>query len=261
VPCIQDIDELCDLYQLYHTPATPPGRSDIRFAVAIDCEMGTAMSGDSELIRVTMIDYFSGAILVDNIVEPDVPMRHLNTRFSGVSWADVKMARRKRTCLQGKAGARRAIWKYVGPATFVIGHSVSNDLRALRWLHALVVDSFVTEFVRVKRKEGKEAEEAKKAMTALADLNGSDAAVENLKRTQPLNTECQGIGLPKDEQKDTAQKTARIRKTPGKFCLKTLAKKHLDRDIQMNGNQGHDSLEDAIASRDLVHWTVLHPEV
>jgi RNA exonuclease 1 len=223
--------------------------------------MGTAMSGDSELIRVTMIDYFSGAILVDNIVEPDVSMRHLNTQFSGVSWADVKKARRERTCLQGKAGARRAIWKYVGPETFVIGHSVSNDLRAMRWLHALVVDSFVTEFVRVKRKEAAEAEEAKKAMVALVELNGSDEAVENLGRTQALNSECPGIKMPKIEQEDTTQKAVRTRKVPGKFSLKTLTKQHLDRDIQMNGNKGHDSLEDAIASRDLVHRTILQPEV
>jgi RNA exonuclease 1 len=218
--------------------------------------MGTAMSGDSELIRVTMIDYFSEAILVDNIVEPDVPMRHLNTRFSGVSWADVKKARREMTCLQGKAGARRAIWEYVGPETFVIGHSVSNDLRAMRWLHALVVDSFVTEFVRVKRKE---SDMAKNAMTALRDFDGSEEAAENPARMQELHSESRGIQMSQNEQEDAPQKTARARK-PGKFSLKTLAKQHLDRDIQMNGNQGHDSLEDAIASRDLIHWTILHPE-
>jgi RNA exonuclease 1 len=42
--------------------------------------MGTAASGESELIRVTMVDYFSDEILVDNLVEPGVRMLHLNTR-------------------------------------------------------------------------------------------------------------------------------------------------------------------------------------
>jgi RNA exonuclease 1 len=125
-PCSGSWEHVPRIHDLKH--------SDIRPAVAIDCEMGTALSGDSELIRVSMIDYFSGATLLDNIVEPDVPMRHLNTRFSGVSWADVNRARRQKTCLQGKAGARWAIWRYVGPTTLVIGHSVSNDLRALNWL-------------------------------------------------------------------------------------------------------------------------------
>jgi RNA exonuclease 1 len=219
--------------------------------------MGTALSGDSELIRVTMIDYFSGATLVDNIVEPDVPMQHLNTRFSGVSWADIKKARRQKTCLQGKAGARRAIWKYVGPDTLVIGHSVSNDLRALKWLHAYVVDSFVSEFVRAK-KIG--AEEARKVASAPgSNLNESNETVGDLMDSQAPNKEGQGTNRLADGLEDTTQKTARIRK-PGKFALKTLTKQRLDREIQTNGNKGHDSLEDATASRDLIHWTVLHPE-
>jgi RNA exonuclease 1 len=61
--------------------------------------MGTAASGDPELIRVTLIDYFSEEVLVDNLVDPDVRMQHLNTRYSGVSWADLKNARIKGVCL------------------------------------------------------------------------------------------------------------------------------------------------------------------
>jgi DNA polymerase III epsilon subunit-like protein len=48
-----------------------------------------------------------------------------------------------------------------------------------------------------------------------------------------------------------------IRK-PSSHSLKALAKKHLNRDIQTNGKRGHDSLEDAVAARDIVHWNVLH---
>lgn len=39
---------------------------------------------------------------------------------------------------------------------------------------------------------------------------------------------------------------------PYRMSLRTLAKKHLDRDIQTGGNRGHDSKEDAIATGDLV---------
>jgi len=39
---------------------------------------------------------------------------------------------------------------------------------------------------------------------------------------------------------------------PYRISLRTLAKKHLDRDIQTGGNRGHDSKEDAIATGDLV---------
>jgi len=39
---------------------------------------------------------------------------------------------------------------------------------------------------------------------------------------------------------------------PYRMSLRTLSKKHLDRDIQTGGNRGHDSKEDAIATGDLV---------
>jgi RNA exonuclease 1 len=161
VPRPQELEDLYDLYLCYPAPNSPPRSSDIRAAVAIDCEMGTAVSGDPELIRVTLVDYFTEEILVDNIVEPDVAMQHPNTKYSGVSWADVNKARRNGTILDGKGGARQAIWQFVGPDTFVIGHGASNDLRSLRWMHMRVVDSMVTEFVRTKAKEAREAEELK----------------------------------------------------------------------------------------------------
>jgi RNA exonuclease 1 len=197
--------------------------------------MGTAANGDSELIRLTLVDYFSEEILVDNIVLPDVPMLHLNTKYSGVTWADMRNAQRKRTGLDGKAGARQAVWKYVGPDTIVVGHGVQNDLRSLRLIHKRVVDSFVTEHARVKAKEAEE---------------------EVLR----LDMIAQGLTKPEDEELGEKSKEAaeekQKKKKGGAMSLKTLAKKYLDRDIQ-KGNKGHDSLEDAIAARDIVHYNVL----
>ena len=43
---------------------------------------------------------------------------------------------------------------------------------------------------------------------------------------------------------------------PLRFGLKALMKKHLDRDVQMGGDQGHDSKEDARAAGDLVRLKV-----
>ena len=60
--------------------------SDTRQPVAINCEMGTAASGDSELIRITLIDYFSSAILIDSLVYLDVEMSHYNTQVIRLRW-------------------------------------------------------------------------------------------------------------------------------------------------------------------------------
>lgn len=241
IPLTQPLNELTSLYQFHPTPATPPKKSSIRSAVAFDCEMGTAANGDTEVIRISLIDFFTQEILVNNLVEPDVPMKHLNTKYSGVSWADMKRAKREGSCFKGLSAARRAVWAFVGRDTILVGHGASNDLRCMKWLHPLVVDSFVTEFTRkqkidaeLKAKQMVETpsvtEGKKKVEVVAADVKEGDA----LKPKQPRG--------------------------PGNFSLKTLAKRHLNRNIQQNG-KGHDSLEDAIASRDLIHWRIWNPNV
>jgi RNA exonuclease 1 len=241
---------LAELVQQHRTPKAMGTRDNVREAVALDCEMGTAISGDSELIRVTLIDYFSGAVLVNNFVDPDVPMQHLNTRFSGVSWLDITQAKRQGRCLAGKAGARAAIWRYVGPDTIVVGYGANNDLRALRWIHELMVDSFVLEYRYKKEKKGVEDEDGNVGGDEDEDKE------EDALQTAMGKFAVSGIEMANNDTTTTTQKGKKS--TPGRLSLKTLAKERLGRSIQMAGNKGHDSLEDAIAARDLVHWTITH---
>ncbi|KAL2150354.1 hypothetical protein VTH82DRAFT_6917 [Thermothelomyces myriococcoides] len=135
-------------WQFHMTP--PNKRPAHRLAVAIDCEMGTAFDGDTELIRLTLIDYFSGETLIDSLVYPDIPMKHFNTRWSGITRGDMEASRRKRLCIHGRNAARRAVFRFVGRSTIVVGHGAQSDLSALRWIHHRVVDSFIVESVRRK---------------------------------------------------------------------------------------------------------------
>jgi RNA exonuclease 1 len=218
----------------------------IRAAVAIDCEMGTAESGDTELIRVTMIDYFTREILVNNIVEPDVPLRNLNTRYSGVTWAHMRAAQRNHTSLNATPGARNAIWKFVGAQTIVVGHGVSNDLRSMKWIHENVVDSLVIEFNIKKRREDKEK---KAEEEAIAKAKADGTYVEPVKETAVPGESANGLAKKPKKRKG------------GDLSLKALADRRLGRKIQLGeGTTGHDSLEDAIAARDLVHWHINNPD-
>ncbi|KAF2825060.1 hypothetical protein CC86DRAFT_395397 [Ophiobolus disseminans] len=202
--------------------------------------MGTAASSDPGLIRVTLVDDFFETVILDNIVEPD-------------------NARKQGTSLKGKAGAREEIWKYVGPHTLVVGHGVNNDLRSLRWIHTLVVDLYVTKFGRVKLKEAEELKlkkaeeqklkEAEAQSEILASQNGS-------KDIADLKTSNSGTVTTPNDPTATTDQPPCVRK-PGNLSLKTLTKKYLDRDIQTQGKKGHNSLEDAIAARDLVHRNVV----
>lgn len=145
---------------------------------------------------MSVVDYFSGEILVNSLVWPNVPMYHYNTAFTGIRPEHLESAKRNGTCLWGRNGARAVVLRFVGLDTIVVGHALQNDLNALRWIHPVVVDSLILE----------------------------------LQSAQP-----------------GAQTKRRA------MALKTLARERLGRHIQ---RKTHDSTEDAVAARDLIHWHV-----
>lgn len=118
-------------------------RSDVRHALALDCEMGTSTLNEPELIRLSAVDYFSNETLIDSLVKPSMAMLHYNTKYSGVTRTDMIAAERSRTCIFGRDAARKRLMRFVGPETTVIVHGGQNDLTALRWIHPQIVDTFI----------------------------------------------------------------------------------------------------------------------
>ncbi|KUI65254.1 RNA exonuclease 3 [Cytospora mali] len=235
--------ELEQLYRFYSTP-TAPHSQPRRLAVAIDCEMGTSITNSPVLIRVTLIDYFTSKVLIDKLVFPDEPVLHYNTRFSGVTYAQMAKARSRGECLYGTAAARNAIWKFVGPDTIVVAHSGNNDMSVLRWIHGSIVDTFLVESLPVVKLQKEAREEEIREKQAREEAGMVTGPSE--KKQQSSNP-----GQPTGEPKKKRPKGS------GQFSLKTLARERLGRDIQM-GKGGHDSIEDAIAARDIAAWNVLN---
>ncbi|PFH63062.1 hypothetical protein XA68_10065 [Ophiocordyceps unilateralis] len=236
-PCAQDewhsprlyaVGELETNWIFYATPSTSPPFQPAA-VVVIDCEMGTACSGESELIRVSVVDYFSRNVLLDRLVLPDAKMSHYNTRYSGISKPMMDDALRRGRCFLGRDEARIAVLRLIGPKTIVVGHAGNQDLTSLRWIHSFVIDTLHIE--KKRRKDKSEAE---------------DAAVAAQRPAPPLQTN-------PDDEKDAAP-----RHETG-LSLKALARERLNREIQTKG-KGHDSVEDALATRDLLHWYVTHPD-
>ena len=227
-------NELKRNWQFYHTPPTGP-ESQNRAAVVIDCEMGVAESGECELIRVSAVDYFSRATLLDSLVWPDVAMKHYNTRYSGVSKFAMQNARRRRSCIFGRNNARKAVCKFVGPDTIVVGHAANADLTSLRWIHSSVVDTLLIE--KNARLPEKPTEKA----------DGGSGSSELAATAKAIGSET--------EQPNTEEPMTEEPKTSGGCSLKFLALERLGRTIQIR-RKGHDSLEDATATRDLLHWHI-----
>lgn len=120
--------------------------------------MGISKARDSELIRVTVVDYLTRATLIDRLVWPDAELLHPNTKYSGVTWAQLNHAQKTSSCIFGIENARKAIWNFVGPETIVVGHGASNDLRSLRWIHHAIVDSGILGWIeQTPIREAKEA--------------------------------------------------------------------------------------------------------
>ncbi|ROW12101.1 hypothetical protein VMCG_00706 [Cytospora schulzeri] len=235
--------ELEELHRYYSTPAVQPSKPRC-LAVAIDCEMGTSITNNSVLIRVTLIDYFTSKVLLDKLVFPDEPVLHYNTRFSGVTYGQMAKAKARGECLYGTAAARKAIWKFVGPDTIVVAHGGQNDMSTLRWIHSAVVDTHLVEslpVVQLQREAREKEAQEKEAREQVEKLTGSSE-----KEKKPSNADQKKFEPKKKKPKGS-----------GQFSLKTLARERLGREIQM-GNAGHDSVEDAMAARDIAHWNVLN---
>lgn len=158
-----------------------PNPQFVRPAVALDCEMGTSRLGNVELIRVSMIDFFTAQPLIDSLVIPNVEMAHYNTRYSGVTFAAMNKARRTNTGIRGVDAARKEVFKYVDSDTFVIVHGGSNDFTSLRWIHPVnkIIDSCVLEGYDYGVREKGWKKSLKEVCKRRCGISVQDAKLEN----------------------------------------------------------------------------------
>jgi len=105
--------------------------------IAVDCEMCLTEFG-SELTRVTLVDATDHCVLYDRLVKPHNPIVNYVTAFSGVTEEMLSNVTLDLPTMQ-----EEILSKLIFEDTTLVGHSLENDMVAMRLVHKKIIDTSV----------------------------------------------------------------------------------------------------------------------
>jgi DNA polymerase III epsilon subunit-like protein len=113
-----------------------------RSAVALDYEMvGVRNNNDSEIARISAIDYLTGEILINTLVQLLQYVADWRTKYSGITKKTMTAAVSQGKTLKGWPEARISLFDHIDANTIIVGQALNHDLNALGIQLERVVDS------------------------------------------------------------------------------------------------------------------------
>lgn len=201
-------------------PPSPKRRKAAAAAVVLDCEMaGTVPRNKSEAISLCAIDLLTGEVLMRTLIEPRRRVINWRTPITPITSAAMRSAAARGQALRGSDAARAALFEHIDANTVLIGQSVKFDLAALGVVHWRIVDS---------------------AILAAEAVFGGDGT-KRFPRMWGLETLC--------------------RELLGLEIRRPVTGGGGGNGSSSNGGDAttHDSLEDTLATREVVLWCLRHP--
>lgn len=122
---------------------SPNPSSPKRKAIVVDCEMAGVEGGKSDVVSLMAIDFLTGEVLVDTLVQPSQPIIKWRSDIHGITPEKMAAARAAKLVLEGVEAARAELWRFLDGDTVLVGQSVFHDLNCLRIVHKTVVDTAV----------------------------------------------------------------------------------------------------------------------
>ncbi|KAI7880380.1 hypothetical protein K492DRAFT_130234 [Lichtheimia hyalospora FSU 10163] len=129
--CLDPTSKLPDDEWKETRPAATP--SERKRLMALDCEMVKTTAGKA-LARVTLVDE-NGESLLDQFVKPEEPILDYLTEYSGITPEIMQ----ETTCSLRRA--QKYVRRLVDHNVILVGHSMENDLQALKIAHPYCVDT------------------------------------------------------------------------------------------------------------------------
>lgn len=125
--------ELCSITKFLSTSLIE-GEANV---LALDCEMAFTSKG-YEMVRLTIVDFFTSKTLFDEIVHTVGEVIDLNSQFSGVHEEDMLYAMDYEDVMEQVLSP-----KMINKNTIIIGHGLENDLNVMRLFHSKVLDTAI----------------------------------------------------------------------------------------------------------------------
>ncbi|KAK9163825.1 hypothetical protein Syun_004727 [Stephania yunnanensis] len=102
--------------------------------LAVDCEMVLCENGTEAVVKVSLVDH-NLEVKLDELVNPNMPIADYRTEITGICAKDLKGV----TC--SLPDVQKLMKHHLSHGAILVGHSLNNDLQALKFDHARVIDT------------------------------------------------------------------------------------------------------------------------